>query len=186
MNVYNIICQLLVGGGNRIISKTVRSGLIIYKSGDLFGQGRCWSSSWCSSCPGFMIVTPYLFFCNLQLVSVIKVFAIVAISCVFSVVGFWGNRVFKVNFEVCCHFCCSSTVFCRFWKSDKLPIALTDGTSTTLCWTTYTTLKSLKYSISVVCVYMCVADYASSTQSGSSYSEWLFIIQVWINLTFLR
>lgn len=44
-----------VGGGNRLFCPKL-SGLIVFRSGDLSSQGRCWSSSLCSNCLGLLIV----------------------------------------------------------------------------------------------------------------------------------
>ncbi len=56
-------CFRDVEGRNQLLTlltKTVHSGLIIFKSGKSSGQGRCWSSFWGSNCPGFMTATPLI------------------------------------------------------------------------------------------------------------------------------
>ncbi len=65
-------CFRDVEGRNRLLTlltKTVHSGLIIFKSGKSSGQGRCWSSFWGSNCPGFMTATPLI---NIRAISALS------------------------------------------------------------------------------------------------------------------
>ena len=94
------------GGGNlllTLLSKTDKRDLMILKSGDCAGQGRCLSASSCSSNQDLTLLAVCMAELSSWKVGFLKILSD----------WFCGNRVFRMNTEFCCHLCCSSSITYR-------------------------------------------------------------------------